>query len=291
MIGKILVGLGGRTSEAPCCTEAATRLAIDLGARHGATLTGMTVADVAQLVRVGSAPIGAAAAAAELREHRLAVTRERVDAAIDAFEKACAAAGLRHTVKREERSEPFDYLISQARYHDLTAIGLHGLFEYGVHGEAHYDPASTMVRLVSGGVRPILAAGPRVFTKEGKPPVERVLIAYSGSPQSAKTMRRFVQMNLWPEAKLRIVAFGDDHERRQRHLLHAANYCEAHGIEVERDYRPGDARSGVLAVAEEWDADLIVMGNSHRTLLSRKVLGDTMLETIRKSERSLFLCQ
>ncbi|QDT69672.1 Universal stress protein family protein [Planctomycetes bacterium MalM25] len=293
MIGKILVGLGGRTAEGPCCSEAATRLAIDLGARHGASLTGMTVADVAQLVRVGSAPIGAGSAVIELREHRLAVTRERVEAAIEAFEAACSTGGVRHAVKREERSEPFDYLISQARYHDLTVIGLHGLFEYGVHGETHYDPAGTMVRLVSGGVRPILAAGPHVFSKgkDGAPPIERVLIAYSGSPQSAKTMRRFVQMNLWPEAKLRIVAFGDDHERRQRHLLHAANYCEAHGIEVERDYRPGDPRTGVLEVADEWEADLIVMGNSHRTLLSRKVLGDTMLETIRRSDRSLFLCQ
>lgn len=291
MLGKILVGLGGRTDEGPCCSEAATRLAIDLGARHEAMLTGMTVANVAQLARVGSAPIGAGAAVTQLREHRLAATRDRVDAAVLAFEQACQAAGLRQTVKREERSEPFDFLISQARYHDLTAIGLHGLFEYGVHGEAHYDPADTMVRLISGGVRPILAAGPQVFDKPADRLIERVLIAYSGSPQSAKTMRRFVQMNLWPDAKLRIVAFGDDHERRQRHLLHAVNYCEAHGIDAERDYRPGDPRGGVLEAADEWDADLIVMGNSSRTLLSRKVLGDTMLETIRKSERSLFLCQ
>ncbi len=285
MIGKVLVGLGGQADEGGCCTATATRMAIEVAAKHQAALTGVTVADLDYLCRVGSAPIGAAAAVAELRQHRVEETRQSVDAAVTEFENACAKLALPYTVLREERAEPFDYLISQARYHDLTVVGLQGLFEFGVHGEAHYDPAGTMVRLIEGGVRPMIAASAEYR------PVDRVLIAYSGSAQSANTMRRFVQLDLWPDAKLRIVAFGNDHERRQRHLLHAANYCEAHGIEAERDYRPGNAKTGVLDVAHEWDADLIVMGNSHRTLLSRKVLGDTMLETIRKSDRSLFLSQ
>lgn len=285
MIGKVLVGLGGQAAEGGCCTETATRIAIDVATRHQASLTGVTVANFNQLHRVGAAPIGAGGAIAELRQHRIDETRERVDAAITGFEDACAHLALPYAVLREEREEPFDYLISQARYHDLTVIGLHGLFEFGVQGEAHYDPANTMVQLIKGGVRPIIAAGSEYRT------IERVLIAYSGSPQSAKTMRRFVQMDLWPEAKVRIVAFGDDPERRQRHLTHAASYCAAHGVEAERDYRRGKAKNGLIEVAHEWDADLIVMGNSQRSLLSRNVLGDTMFETIRKSDRSLFLSQ
>lgn len=285
MMRSLLVGLGGRGTEGACYTEAATRLAIDLGKRRQARLTGVTVFDPAKLRNLGSAPIGAGKLAADLRMQRVAEMRDRVTAAVTDFEKACTAAGLPHRVLCEERSEPFDYLISQARYHDLTVLGLRGLFEYGVHGESHYDPADTLVRLISGGVRPILAAGPEVR------PIERVLIAYSGSAQSAKTMRRFVQMGLWPDAKLRLVAFGDDQERRQRHLRHAADYCAAHGFDAERDYRPGDPKTGVMEAAHEWDADLIVMGNSHRTLLGRKVLGDTMLTTIRESDLPLFLSQ
>lgn len=285
MIRSLLVGLGGRGTEGACYTEAATRLATDIGQSHQATLTGVTVYDPSKLRSIGPAPIGAGKMAAEMRESRSAEMRERIASAVVDFEEACVAAGLQHRVLREDRQQPFDYLMSQARYHDLTVIGLRGLFEYGVHGEAHYDAADTFSRLISGGVRPILAAGPAARS------IERVLIAYSGSPQSAKTMRRFVQMGLWPDAKLRIVAFGDDHDRRQRHLLHAANYCEAHGIEAERDYRPGNPKGGVLEVAHEWGADLIVLGNSHRTLLSRKVLGDTMLQTISNSDLPLFLSQ
>jgi len=285
MIRSILVGLGGRGAEDADYTHAAVQTAVDLARQHGASLTGVTVTNPEQLARVGPMPIGAGAMAADMRAHRVAECKDRVAAAVVGFEDACSGADIPHTVLREEREQPFDYLISQARYHDLTVIGLHGLFEFGVSGEAHYDPADSLVRLISGGVRPIIASGPRPRK------IDRVLIAYSGSPQSAKTMRRFIQLRMWPDAAVRLVAFGDDHERRQRHLLHAAEYCRAHGVEVERDYRPGDAKSGVLEAAHEWGADLIVMGNSHRTLLSRKVLGDAVLQTIHRSDLPLFLSQ
>ncbi|MEO1498537.1 MAG: universal stress protein [Planctomycetota bacterium] len=285
MIGRILVGLGGLESHDAGYTESATQTAIDLAHRYSASLTGVTVVNVAQLNQVGPVPIGGASAARELREHRVHESRDRVEAAVAHFEDLCDGAGIAQRVLREEREEPFDYLISQARYHDLTVIGLRGLFEYGVLGEAEYHAATTLVRLIRGGVRPILATGPN------PKPINRVLIAYSGSNESAKTMRRFVQMRLWPGAAIRILTCGDDHERRQRHLRHAATYCEDHGLEVECDYEPTDPREGVLKAAHDWNADLIVMGNSHRTLLSRRVLGDTMLETIKNSDLPLFLSQ
>lgn len=282
---SILVGLGGLRTEGACYTEAATQTAIELARRNDAVLTGVTIVNPAHLGSLGPAPIGAGAMAAEMRQRRFDETHDRVAAAVVAFEDACKAAGVRHKVLREERNAPFDYLISQARYHDLTLVGLRGLFEYGVNGEAQYNPADMLVKLIAGGVRPIVATGPKYR------PINRVMIAYSGSPQSAKTMRRFVQMRLWPEATVRVVAFGNDHERRQRHLSHAAGYFEAHDMAVELDYRPEDPKRGLLEAAHEWNADLLVMGNSHRTLLARKVLGDTVLETIRHSDLPLFLSQ
>lgn len=285
MIGQILVGLGGKGVEGQSYTESAIHTAIDLAVRHQASLTGVTVANLAQLKRIGPVPIGAGAAAADMRKHRLTETRDRVAAAVVAFEEACEQAGRPCKVKREERDEAFDFLTSLARYHDLTVIGLRGLFEFGVHGEAHYDPADTMLRLVTNGVRPIIAAGPQ--PRE----INKIIVAYSGSPQSAKTIRRFVQMRLWPDATLRLVAFGDDQERRKRHLSHAAAYFESHGLTAEQDYRPSDPKTGLLEAADEWGADLIVMGNSHRTLISRKVLGDTVLHTIKNSDLPIFFAQ
>ena len=50
-------------------------------------------------------------------------------------------------------------------------------------------------------------------------------------------------------------------------------------------------RTGVLDYADTWDADLIVMGNSAKNLLRRKVFGETALHTISNAEVPLFLAQ
>lgn len=280
MISKILVGLGANPYA-----DGPTHAAIDLARRFDAQLTGVTVANFNHLENVGPVPIGAGAVASELRSHRLHTARTRIDAAVANFTAACERACVDSHVLSEERSEPFDYLISQARYHDLAVMGLHGLFEYGIEGERTYDQAESLMHLVRGGVRPLLAVG------EEHREVRRVLIAYSGSIGSAKTMKRFVQMALWPEARVRVVSFGEDLELCEQHLYHAAQYCRSHRLEVETSLERGDPRYGVLEAADEWEADLIVMGNCERTLLARRVLGDTLLETVRHTDLPLFLAQ
>lgn len=47
----------------------------------------------------------------------------------------------------------------------------------------------------------------------------------------------------------------------------------------------------LLAAATLWQADMIVMGNSARSVLLRKVLGDTLVATLRDAQIPLFLAQ
>jgi len=47
----------------------------------------------------------------------------------------------------------------------------------------------------------------------------------------------------------------------------------------------------ILKVAKKYQADMIVMGNSAHSVLLRKVLGDTLLATLRDTEIPLFLAQ
>ena len=53
----------------------------------------------------------------------------------------------------------------------------------------------------------------------------------------------------------------------------------------------GSPNQGILDEAEQWDADIIVMGNSHKNLLLRRVLGETVLHVIKNSDKALFLGQ
>lgn len=279
MVKRILVGLGGTAF-----TSVAIRRAVDLAQIHEAHLTGVTVIDVERLRRVGPVPLGAGDAAHELREHRLQVSQQRVMEAISEFESACNSGGVKHSVC-QEKGDPFNLMVSRARYHDLVIFGLRSIFDYGILGDEDYNPSDILCRLLSAGVRPVIAVS------EEYRPIRRVLIAYSGSMESAKTMRRFIQLRLWPDVTLRIVTFQHPFDKAEQLCRDAAEYCRFHGVEPEVHHSLGLPAECLLPEAADWGADMIVIGNSARSLLLRKIFGETALHVIRNSDLPLFLCQ
>jgi nucleotide-binding universal stress UspA family protein len=275
MIKRILVGLGGTPY-----TPFAIARAVELAQAHGAELTGITVVDVRRLARVGPVPLGASASARELREFRLQVAQEHVEEAIAQFKSACDRAGVAYSVRQEE-GNPFTTMAGDARYHDLMIFGLKSLFEHDVV----HDPHDVLVRLIAEGVRPILAVAADAR------PIRRVLIAYSGSMESAKTIKWFAQLKPWPDAQLRVVTFERPVEEAEQLVGDAADYLRRHGFQPEEAYVPASPRHELLPYAAQWGADLIVAGNSAKTLLLRRVLGETALNLITTSDRPLFLAQ
>ncbi len=278
MIRKILLGLGGTPY-----TAVAIQRAVELAKRFDAEVTGVTVLDLARLTAVRIAREETVPAAL----HRVIMTREQIEEAISAFERACVAEGIKYQVKQEEKQTSFDLMISLARYHDLMIFGLRSIFEYNVSivDLSVEEPKDTLVRLISAGVRPIIAVS------DAFRPVRKVLIAYSGSMESAKTMKRFVQMRMWPDARLKIVTCQRSEEKARRLLQDASEYCQAHGFSVERESNPGSPKERLLSMATLWDADMIVLGNSAGHLLPKRILGETALHIIRNADRPLFLCQ
>jgi nucleotide-binding universal stress UspA family protein len=275
MLKRILVGLGG-TEYA----TAAINQAVAIATQQKAEVTGVGILDEGRLGYVGAVPLGGAHYGRELTEHRLRLANERIEASIQNFEEACAAAGVRHQVLREA-GEPFSLMIKQARYHDLMIFGLQSLFEFDLVP----DPQDALVQLVQSGVRPLLAVS------RGYYPVNKVLIAYSGSMESAKAMKHFVQMRLWPDAQVRIISFEDGKRDADQLLLDAVTYCRAHDLQVETERIAGSPKENLLSYAEEWGADLTVIGNSAKNLLLRRIFGETALHAIRNASRPLFLAQ
>lgn len=275
MIKRILLGLGGTEY-----TSVAIQRAVELAGIHGALITGVTVEDTKKLKQVGPVPPGGAMYAAKLREQRLAISEERIDGAIEQFKAKCSEADIPAKFERET-GDPFETMIAHARYNDVTIFGLKSLFDYGFTEE----PQDALIRLVSQGVRPIIAVSPQFRT------IRKVLIAYSGSMESAKAMRRYVQLNPWPEVRLRIVHFGRRDSDTEQLLNDAHGYCRDHGFPTETELVDQSARNALMTYAQEYEMDLIVMGNSIRNLLLRHLLGDTVLNTIQLSDRPLFLAQ
>ena len=275
MIKRILVALSGTPF-----TATATKYALELAKLHNAEVTGVTDVDIAKLMKVGPVPIGGGAAAASLAEHRIHVTEEHVEQAIADFEQACADAGMIHCVDRET-GDPFDRLIALWRYHDLTIAGLRGLFEYGVVEK----PDDVLIRLISEGVQPILAV-PKAFR-----PIRKVLVAYNGSMESAKALKQFVQMDLWPDIALQIVCFDMTRQESETLLADASSYCHSHGLAAQTQHVDGGPRDHLLECAHQVEADLIVLGSTSRARILKRLLGDTALHCLRNADVPLFLTQ
>jgi nucleotide-binding universal stress UspA family protein len=275
MLKRILVALTGTPGGVT-----AVQLAIDLARAHEARLTGITLVNPRKIRNVGSIPIGAGAAAKELREHRMAVVREQMDEAIQQFRSDCQAADVDHRVAIEE-GDPCSLLIDRSRYHDLVAFGVPGILAFGHPSQSQ----GLLGPLVTNGVRPLLAVAAEYR------PVRRVMIAYSGSRESAKAMRRFAQIDPWPGVTLDIVTFNQPEPAARTLLEDAADYCEDRGFEVRTARSPSKPREGILQYAAEHDVDLIVMGYSVRTKLARKLMGENGLHVLQHTERSVFLSQ
>jgi nucleotide-binding universal stress UspA family protein len=275
MIKRILVGLGGT----PFTTTAIER-SIELARLHDAQLTGITVVDIEKLSKVGPVPMGAGAYAQKLKKHRVEETQKNIEKAVENFESRCTEAGICFQTKLE-KGDPFELMIATARYHDLIIFGLRSIFDYGIV----HRPKEMICKLIEEGVRPFIAVSPR-YRK-----IEKVLIAYSGSMQSAKAMKRFIQLTPWPGVKIRIICTHKKKEEAEKLLSDASAYCEAHNFEPELQVLFCPPKVQILRHAEEWNADLIVMGNSVKNILYRKIFDVVTLHIIKNATRPLFLSQ
>ena len=273
MIKRILVALSGTT-----CTTSAIQHAVELAKEHDAELTGVTIFDPDKLLDVGPVPLGGAAAAHELAEHRMQLASEHIETSISEFETTCKNETIRCRVLRET-GDSANRLLADWRYHDLTIIGLRGLFEYGVlnnHGDLVLD-------VIGNGLRPLLAVA------EEYRPIQRAMIAYDGSPIAARAMKAFCMLDIWKPMPTTITCFSGHEGDHVELLAEAGSYLEAHGFEQATMYRDEKPKKSILDALEACNSDLLVLGAAKRSKLGRKLLGSTARYALENSTRPIFL--
>jgi len=277
MIKRILVGLGTSHSALSVSEHA-----IDLAQSFGAELLGTAITDPLRLEWTGPRPIGVGVETmtSQLRQQRFEKAKTDIAIAEQRFAEQCRAANVLHRVV-EHTGDPFEIAADLVRYHDMCVFGLKGLFEHDVVPE----PKDALERLIGSGVRPILAVA------EHHRPIQRVLVAYSGSLESAKTFKSFVQSGIYAEASVRVVHFGNDSVEAQQRMEDVSAYFKSHGRIVDTDCIVGEPSSEIVPYAQNWGADLIVAGNSAKNLLLRRLFGETALRLLRESPLPLYLSQ
>ena len=270
MIKSILVGVCDRLH-----TLSAATYASEIARRCGGEVSVIAVTDFGQLAQT-NIPMDMGHAA-EFTAERIEDNEEAVRDSRDLLIRRLEGDGVKSTMIHES-GESFTALINAAKYHDLMVFGLRGLFDHGVANE----PPDELVRLADASVRPILAVGPK------HQEIQRVMIGYSGSNESALALKSYACANLWPGALVKIVHFGDSEGEGPLLLSRAREYLRTHNIAAEIAL-VDQAKPNLLEVAHDWNADLIVLGNSAKSLWRRRIFGETALQTMRNSDLPLFI--
>jgi nucleotide-binding universal stress UspA family protein len=76
-------------------------------------------------------------------------------------------------------------------------------------------------------------------------------------------------------------------EEARKVASRAADALQGSGLEVETAVREGDPRTEIVAEAERWDADLVVLGSRGRTGVKRWLMGSVAEYVVRHAPCSV----
>ena len=128
----------------------------------------------------------------------------------------------------------------------------------------------------------------------------KIMAAIDGSETSMEALMEAKRMAISHHATLRIVyAVTDSGEADQQiglTLLERAKAAVGDGLGVETRVLQAEAEYGLTGIAEavagaanEWDADLVVVGTANRRGLERLVIGSVAEQLVAKVDASILL--
>lgn len=260
-IANVLVGITG-TPALPAKIE----LAIDLHRRNGAAITGLSIIDVARLDPASPVPIGALSFAKQMRERRFRVSRSRAIDALETFSQGCRAANVPVDVRLIE-DEPVEVITNQAHFADLIVLPVDGWFTYGLISHAETRLSEVLLR----GAGPILTVG------ESYAPSNEVVVGLDGSLAAANAFKKYVQLGLWPNARLHLVhAVEEGWPEQETAVSEMMDGALAYAQRFERTavahVMSGAAKDAFQGVIRETGAKAAVLGSDRRRLFTDKRL-------------------
>lgn len=132
--------------------------------------------------------------------------------------------------------------------------------------------------------------------------VDRILLATDGSAPATAATEYAVIMAKTFNAKLKVIYVDTGYEALEypeeiesedvyagvhesvKGLVIAKTMCDRNGVECEVEIVKGGVAKRIVATGEDWEADLIVIGDTGRTGLKRIALGSVAEAVVKGSE-------
>jgi nucleotide-binding universal stress UspA family protein len=172
-------------------------------------------------------------------------------------------------------------ICQRARWADLVVTNL------------TYPPEPQPISKLRSGFRQLIQRCPRplLATPQLISPLDRVLLAYDGSPKAREGL--FLATYLagrWGSALTVITVLSNGNVNAQT-IQEAQDYLERHAILAEYRHEKGPGAETILNVCREVQANLLIMGGYGYTPLFEIVLGSTVDKVLRKAYKPMLICR
>lgn len=153
------------------------------------------------------------------------------------------------------------------------------LFVLGKRGE-HADFAkghlgSQLERVVRAVHRPLLVAS-RSYSE-----IQRVLIAFDGSPTTRKGVEIVAASPLLHGLAIHVVTVGSDNEANRGSLQWALDTLSAAGLTAQGNVQAGNPAATISQAVQDAHAELLVMGAYGHSRIRQLIVGSTTTELLR----------
>lgn len=195
------------------------------------------------------------------------------------FEQRCAQAGITGQL-RLEAGDISREICGRARWSDLLIANL------------AYPPGKQPLARLSSGFRTLIQRCPLplLATPRRSTGLTRALLAYDGSPKAEEAL--FIATYLAGKWQLPLVvvtvATGDV---GQATLDQAQKYLEDHNVQATYVLEKGQVGEAVLSTGRDHGCDLIIMGGYGANPVLEVVLGSSVDQVLRESEKPMLICR
>jgi nucleotide-binding universal stress UspA family protein len=194
------------------------------------------------------------------------------------FNRRCQIAGIPGDLAFSVGEVP-DEICARSRFADLLALYL------------RYPPPPKPLSKLGSGIHTIIrrCVSPVLAVPGQASSINHILLAYDGSPKAKEALYVATYLaGAWQIPLTVITVVHDDVTTED--LEHAGIYLASRGVQATAIREDGPVAPTILVVAEECQADLILMGGYGRNPLAEAILGSVVDEVLRSSRRPVMIC-
>lgn len=173
------------------------------------------------------------------------------------------------------------HVCERARWADLVILSL-----------AH-PPASKPLSRLSSGLRTILRRCPRpvLVVPAARPPsnVDRALLAYDGSLRAQEALFIGTYMACAWHTDLTVLTV-DEHNNADEIIAQVRHYLDDRNTDAEIMLKTGLAGEAILEVAQERNADFLLLGGFSASPVIEVILGSTVEYLLQTAEQPMLIC-